>query len=222
MFESLGTILGGVVITAATQFASYFPKFLAGFIILAIGLLVASIVHRLVIEFFKLIQIEQWFEEAKIAKAEDIRVWPGIFSEFVRWSIIILFLIPAAEAWGIPRVTEVLNQVLFYIPNVFVAVFIGLVGMVIANILRDVVRHGTHGLGSTSSEALGAVANYAIIFFTALIILNQLGVAADLVRILFTGIVAMLALAGGLAFGLGGQDLAKDILRGIRDKLKNK
>ena len=50
-------------------------------------------------------------------------------------------------------------------------------------------------------------------------VLSQLGVAADLIRILFTGFVAMMALAGGLAFGLGGKDLAQDVLRGLKDKL---
>lgn len=184
-----------------------------------IGLVVAAILHRLIVEFFKVVQVEEWLDEAHIAKAHDVRVWPQIFAEFVRWSTIILFLVPAAEAWGIPRVTEVLNQVLLYLPNVFVAVFIGLVGLAIANIVFDVVMHGIRGIGGSSATTLATVARYAIIFFTALVVLNQLGVAADLIRILFTGIVAMLAIAGGLAFGLGGQDTARELLKHWREKL---
>lgn len=219
MFESLGTILSVIVVTSVTQLENYLPKFLAGLFILGIGLVVASVLHRLIIEFFKVVQVEEWLDEAHIAKANDVRVWPQIFAEFVRWSAIILFLVPAAEVWGVPRVTEVLNQVLLYIPNVFVAVFIGLVGLAIANIVYDVVHHGARSIGSTSAGALATVARYAIIFFTTLVVLNQLGVAAELIRILFTGIVAMLALAGGLAFGLGGQDTAKDILKNLRQKI---
>ena len=82
-------------------------------------------------------------------------------------------------------------------------------GLVFANLVFDIVRHASRGLGSASSNLLGTVARYAIVFFTTLVVLNQLGVAADLIRILFTGIVAMLALAGGLAFGLGGQESAR-------------
>ena len=74
-------------------------------------------------------------------------------------------------------------------------------------------------MGAKSSNALSTLARYAIIFFTILIVLNQLGIAQDLVRILFTGIVAMLAIAGGLAFGMGGKDLAKDILEDLRRKV---
>ncbi len=108
---------------------------------------------------------------------------------------------------------------LLYLPNVFVAVIVGLLGFVIANLTSDVVRQSAKSLDQSAATFLAGVANYAILFFTALVILSQLGVAADLVRILFTGFVAMMALAGGLAFGLGGKDLAAEILRALRDKL---
>ena len=67
---------------------------------------------------------------------------------------------------------------------------------------------------------MGNIAKFAIYFFTSLIILTQLGVAADLVKILFTGIVAMVALSVGLAFGLGGQEEAKNILKLLRTRIE--
>ncbi len=222
MDNSVGFTLSEILGNTLFRITTYIPQFLGGLLILVVGLIIASLLHRLVVEFFKLVKIERWFEEAKIAKAADVRVWPEIFGEFVRWTTIILFLVPAAEAWGIPQVTQVLNQLLFYIPNVFVAVIVGLVGIVIANIVHDVVNHGSKGLGSTSSHGLASVARYAILFFTTLIVLNQLGIAADLIRILFTGVVAMMAIAGGLAFGLGGQDVAKEILKTFKQRIEGK
>ncbi len=216
----LGQIISNIVTSSLTELVLYIPKFIGGLVILLIGLIVAAILHRVVIEFFKLIKVEKWLEQARLAKEGDFRVWPDILAELVRWATIILFLVPAAEAWGIPRITEVLNQLLFYLPNVFVAVIIGLIGMVIANLTYDIVRQAARNLGSSSSGALAAIARYAILFFTALIVLNQLGVAAALIQTLFTGIIAMLALAGGLAFGLGGQDTARDVLRSIRERLE--
>lgn len=218
--EALGQIISSIVTTSISRLAAYTPQFIGGLLVLLIGLLVAAILHRIVIEFFKLIKVSEWLEQAKIAKAGEVKVWPDILAELVRWTTIILFLVPAVEAWGVPRVTEVLSQLLFYLPNVFVAVIVGLIGIVIANLTYDIVRQGVRNLGSTSANALGGIARYAILFFTALIVLNQLGVAAALIQTLFTGIIAMLALAGGLAFGLGGQETAKDILRGIREKLE--
>lgn len=217
--NSLGFLITSLFSTMLGGLLSYLPQFLAGLIVLLIGLVVATISKHIILVFFKVVKIEKWLEEAKVAKEKDVRVWPEIISELVRWSVVILFLVPAAEIWGVPRVTDVLNQLLFYLPNVFVAVIVGLVGVVAANITHDIVKHGSKSLGSGSANALAGVARYSILFFTALIVLHQLGVASDLVRILFTGIVAMLAIAGGLAFGLGGQDLAKEILKSLLKKL---
>lgn len=217
--NSLGVLITSLFSTMFGGLLAYLPQFLAGLIVLLMGLVVAAISKHIILIFFKVVKIEKWLEEAKVAKEKDVRVWPEIISELVRWSVVVLFLVPAAEIWGVPRVTDVLSQLLFYLPNVFVAVIVGLVGVVAANITHDIVKHGSKSLGSSSANALANIARYSILFFTALIVLHQLGVASDLIRILFTGIVAMLAIAGGLAFGLGGQDLAKEILKGLLKKL---
>ena len=132
----------------------------------------------------------------------------------------ILFLIPTADVWGLPQIVTVLNTFLLYLPNVFVAAIIALVGFVFARLSHDVILASTQGLSADTSRTVASVARWAIIVFVFLAILSQLGVAADLVRILFTGFVAMVAIAGGIAFGLGGQGVAKDTLENLRRKLK--
>ena len=77
----------------------------------------------------------------------------------------------------------------------------------------------TNILGSQMAQIIGEVARWAIIIFTFLAALSQLGVATDLIRILFTGFVAMIALAGGLAFGFGGKDTAEKILKKFLDRI---
>lgn len=211
--------LAEVSSSAIIILSSYVPRFIAGVIILTIGLIVAGFLKDIVNILFKYFKVESWLEEAGIATKKDVKVWPNIIAELVRWTTIFLFLISTVEVWGVPKVADVLNQLLLFIPNVFVAVVIGLVGIVTSKFAFDIVRHGVRGLGSKEAVLLGNVAKYAIIFFSILIILTQLGVAADLVKILFTGIVGMLALAGGLAFGLGGQEFAKDILKKLEDRL---
>ena len=75
-------------------------------------------------------------------------------------------------------------------------------------------------MSAETARTLASITRWAISVFVILAALNQLGVASDLIRILFTGFVAMLAIAGGIAFGLGGQSSAKDIVEGIRNKLR--
>ena len=214
--EAIGLTISSKVTTTLSRLGLYLPQFLAGLVLLLIGLAVAALLKEVVLRFLHFLKVEDWFSDVnswfnqiRSEKVVKGRVWPNLLAELVRWTVVILFLVPAAEAWGLPRVTDLLNQLLLYIPNVFVAVVAGFVGLVFANLVFDIVRHASRGLGSASSNLLGTVARYAIVFFTTLVVLNQLGVAADLIRILFTGIVAMLALAGGLAFGLGGQESAR-------------
>lgn len=220
MIQSLADVILLTLGSALSGFQSYLPRFFAGLILLLVGLLVAKVVRGVVLALLKALRVAKFLVQIKVVREEGaVRVWEVILAELARWTMTILFLIPAAEAWGLSKVTDVLNGLLLYLPNVFVAVIVGLVGFVIANLTYDVVSHGASGLDEKAAKTLGGLAHYAILFFTGLVILSQLGVAADLVRILFTGFVAMMALAGGLAFGLGGKELAAEILRGLRDKL---
>ncbi|MBI2601258.1 hypothetical protein HYW42_04880 [Candidatus Daviesbacteria bacterium] len=226
--ENVGTTIANVVLNALDKLVSYLPQFLGGLLVLLVGLLVATLLRSGVAKFFELIRLDQWFsnvsrwfaQEDKALKDAGKKVWPDLLAELVRWTVVILFLIPAVEAWGLPKITEVLNQFLLYIPNVFVAVVVGFVGFGVAGLVHDIVRHASRNLGSDSANLLATVARYALVFFTALVVLNQLGVASDLIRILFTGIVAMLAIAGGLAFGLGGQGVAKNALEDLRKRVE--
>lgn len=201
------------------MFSAYIPKFIAGLLIFFIGLIIASLLKDIVKLIFRYFRIEKWLEAAGIVKGSDLEIWPNLLAELTRWTTIFVFLTSAVETWGVPKVGDVLNQLLLFLPNVFVAVVIGLIGLVIGRLASDIVRHSIRGLGEKEGLILGNVARYAIVFFTGLIILTQLGVAAELVKILFTGIVSMLALAFGLSFGLGGQDEARDILKKLRTKI---
>lgn len=217
---NLPGLIASIVSNFFTGIALYLPQFIAGLLLLVVGLLISSLIKQVILGFFGLLKLEKWAKDVKLESTYDFKVWPEIFGELMRWTVLVLFLIAAVETWGIKRVGDVLNQLLIYLPNVFIAVVLGLVGVVVGNLVSDVVKHGSKGLGAHSAGAIATFARYSIFGFTALIVLHQLGVAADLIRILFTGFVAMVALAGGLAFGLGGQDTAHDILKGLKDKLE--
>lgn len=213
-------LIAQIVTNFFTGIAAYMPQFVAGLLVLLAGLIIAELIKQAVLGFSELIKMEKWAQDAKLATTHDIKVWPRLLAELLRWTVVILFLVGAVEVWGVRKVSDVLNQLLLYLPNVFVAVVIGLVGVVIGNLIYDFVRHGAKGVGHTSAGGVASLARYAIFVFTGLLVLHQLGVAADLIRILFTGIVAMMALAGGLAFGLGGQDTARSLLKDLRERLE--
>ena len=217
---SIGETLVASINASLVALAVFIPKFVLGLIILLVGIIIASILKQVVLGLFKALKIEAFLKKYGVPEAKDEFSWSDILAEIVRWFVIIVFLLPTADVWGLPRVDVVLNQVLLYLPNVFVAVIITLVGFVFARLAHDVILASTKGLSSETARTVASITRWAISIFVILAALNQLGVASDLIRILFTGFVAMLAIAGGIAFGLGGQSSAKDIVEGIRNKLR--
>ena len=199
---------------------AFVPRFIAGLLILLIGILVGSIVKQVILSASKTLNVDTYLRRYGVPELRTNYTWTNILAEIARWFVLIVFLIPTADVWGIPRIGTLLNELLLYIPNVFVAVVIALVGFVLAKLAHDVVLASVKGVTRESAETVASVSQWAINIFVILAVLNQLGVASDLIRILFTGIVAMIALAGGIAFGLGGQKNAADILDGIRKRLK--
>lgn len=198
----------------------FIPKFLAGLIIFLIGVIIASIVKQVILGLFKAIKLETLLKKYGVPDMKDEFTWSNLLSEIVRWFIIIVFLIPTADVWNLPRIITVLNEFVTYLPNVFVAAVIAMVGFVFARLSHDVVLASVKGVDSQTASTIASVVRWSINVFVVLAVLSQLGVATDLIRILFTGLVAGLAIAGGIAFGLGGQDTAKDIVEGVRKKLK--
>ena len=97
-----------------------------------------------------------------------------------------------------------------------------MVGIILANFTQGVVKGALDAAKMTSSQFLAGLSRWAIVVFSFMAALVQLGIAQELIQVLFTGFVAMIALAGGLAFGLGGREYASRILNQLSKDLTNK
>ena len=220
MTPDIGQTLIESINNGIAAIITFVPKLVAGTIILILGIIVASLVKQLFVGVFRALKVEQILKRYGVPEAKEDFTWTNIISEIARWFVIVVFLIPTADVWGLPRVVTVLNEFLRYLPNVFVAAIISIVGFMFARLSHDVILASAKGISAEAAHTIAAVARWAIIVFVVLAILTQLGVAADLIRILFTGFVAMLAIAGGIAFGLGGQSAARDFIDVLRRKIR--
>lgn len=198
----------------------FLPDLFGGLLIIIIGVITAGIVKKILITLFTFFKLDYFINKAKLLEKNQFRLWEEIIGEIVKWTIIILFLIPTLEIWRLSKATNVLNQLLLYLPNVIVSVVILLIGLIVGNLIFELVKQSIATVNSKTAKTIALIVKLIVLFFTFLIVLNQLGVAQDLVRILFTGIIAMIAIAGGLAFGLGGKDLAKDLLEELKKNIR--
>jgi hypothetical protein len=142
--------------------------------------------------------------------------------ELVQWFLVLVFLMAATDILGLTQVTEFLNSIILYIPNVVVATIILTIAFLLGNVSYTIVRGSTRAAGLMSATLLATLIKWAIIVFGLLAALIQLGIAASLVNTLFIGVIAALSLAFGLSFGLGGKDEAAIILKKIREEITNR
>jgi len=145
----------------------------------------------------------------------------ALISWAVKWFFVIAVLISVLDVLHIEEVTLFLRDVAFYLPNVVAAIIILAIGIIAGRFIHDAVEKGVQAsrVPSRAAKTLAGIAKWAVIIFSLMASLVQLGVAANLIQILFTGLVAMIALAGGLAFGLGGRDAAKNWLEKMEKKM---
>jgi hypothetical protein len=137
----------------------------------------------------------------------------GMIGLVVKWFVRLIALVVAFDALGLPAVSEVLRQLLLWLPNVVVALVVLVIGGLAARALSNVVRGAAGEADLSNANFLAKVASVVVWAFAIVVAVNQLGIATELVNTLFMAIVGALALGVGLAFGLGGRETAAEILR---------
>lgn len=196
------------------------PALFAAIIIIIIGWIVAVVIAKGLARLLRSLHfndlskragLDQFLERAQIFMDPS-----SALAVLVKWFIILVFLVAAANTLGWPQVSQFLNQILAYLPNVAVAVIIFIVGLALAGFIRDIVRGTVISAGTSEGNAdlIAGGVYWLFVIITAMTGLNQLGIAITLSETLYTAIFGSLAAIMALAFGLGGRALAGDLLAG--------
>lgn len=211
---------GQAIFTALTNalnlLLEFIPKLVGFLVILLVGWIIATLVSKAVTFLLRKVGFDRIGQRIGLQRFEqNMGVHmdaAGILGTIVYWFLFLIFLVPAADALGIPTVSNILNELVAYIPNVFVAVLVLFLGALAATVVADLVRGATASAHMGSPNLYANVARYAILGFAVIVALEQLKIAPQIMNILFTAVVGAAALAFGLAFGLGGRDTARRLL----------
>jgi hypothetical protein len=205
------------------RFVNFLPALVGAILVFVAGWIVAVALGKAVEHIVKVIRIDDVVEKAgtkgRLRKAGVELNIAKFFGGLVKWFLILVFLMAATDILHLVQVTSFLNSIVLYLPNVIVAAVILAIAFLIGNFAYAVIKGSTKVAGIVSATLLATVAKWAIVIFGLLAALIQLGVASSLINTIFIGFIAMLALAGGLAFGLGGKDEAALILKKLRREI---
>jgi small-conductance mechanosensitive channel len=220
----LTTVVTGAWNAFATKITIFLPKLIGAIIIFVVGLIVAKLIKMGVVRLLKLVRLDTAAEKTGLKsflqKGNITKTSSEILGALVYWFIMILVIIASLDALGLPIVSDILNDIFLYIPNVVAAIIILLLGFLLGGLLSAVVRTAASNAGLTTAEGLGKTALYAVIFFSASIALLQLGIGEEIVASAFIIAFGAAALALALAFGLGGKEMAAEYLKRWSEKKK--
>ncbi|MAQ76939.1 hypothetical protein CL684_00185 [Candidatus Campbellbacteria bacterium] len=199
------------------QISVWLPKIILALLILVIGFFIAKLVYKTVVKLFgnKLDQAVRPLAMSIERAGYKVRVG-HIIGWVIKWFIIVVAILIALDIVEFTIAKEFLYQIVNYVPNVIGAMVVLFGGFVLADFTKKIVKGSSHVLNFRSSAMLGSIARTAIIIFTFIVVLNILGVNLVIINALIIGLVAMISLAGGLAFGLGGTRHAEQAIEDIK------
>ena len=213
----LTTVVTGAWNAFATKITAFLPALIGAIVIFVAGWIIARLVRLAVVKLLKLVRFDKATEKTGVQeflkKGEIVKAPSEIIGSLVYWFIMILVIIASLDALGLPIVSELLDKIFVYIPNVVAAIIVLVLGLLLGNLLSAVVRTAASNAGLKNADGLGQLSLYAIVFFSGAIALIQLGIGEEVVEAAFGLVVGTAALALALAFGLGGRDVAAEYLK---------
>jgi Conserved TM helix len=206
--------------SAMTMLFAAVPRILGFLIILAIGWLLASLIEKALVAILRAVRFDAVVERAGLGgMVQAVKHEPSaVFGAIAKWFVWLIALVVAFDALGVPAVSQVLHQLLMWLPNLAVALLVLVVGGFAANALGDLVRGAAAKARVERPDLPGKIAKWSVWGFAGLVALYQIGVAGALLDILFMAVVGAVALAVGLSFGLGARDTAGMIVRDFYER----
>jgi hypothetical protein len=212
------------------QLVVFLGNLVLAIVVFVVGYLIAVAIGRIITEILKSVRFNRLFEKEGWSKAlqrANITVHPAEFiGAIFKWVFIIVSLLVAVDILKLAQFGAILTQVLNYVPNVVVASLIFVVAVIISDIIEKVIRVTVERMKVGYGYIAASIIKWAIWIFTIFLILEQLLPNSDLIKTLYMaivyGIVGTLSLGFAIAIGLGGRDVAGEVLQDMKHKITQK
>ncbi len=205
------------------SFVQFAPRLIVAIVFFIIGWFLGSLISKAIEQVFKSLKVDGLFSSIGadgFFRKAGMNLNTGYFiGEVVRWFVVIVFLLPSLNLVGLYDVASFLkDDVLGYLPKVVISALVLIIAALVSEGLSKAVLATAKSMSLKSANMLATIAKYAVWIFAFIIALGKLGLG-DYMSILFSGIIAMLALGGALAFGLGGKDHASRFISRLGEEV---
>jgi predicted neutral ceramidase superfamily lipid hydrolase len=206
------------------EVSAFLPRLLGALLLLILGAAFARAIKRGVVSLLETMKVssvvkktplEHFFSNAEFGqKVEEV-----IGSVFY-WLLMLIVLQTVVAILGLSPVTQVIDRVISYIPNVLSSVLVLFLGVLLAGVVESVVKGSIKSIDGKSARLIGKISSYLVMTIAVLAAVSELGIASEFIMVLFIGFVATVSLGAGLALGLGGKDVVSKMLGGWYERTK--
>ncbi|PIE00245.1 MAG: hypothetical protein CSA79_04625 [Thiothrix nivea] len=201
------------------ELIDFLPKLIAAAVVLLIGLLVAFILGKITASLLRRMGIDRLGRSAgvnEIMTERGLKSTPSkLIGKMVFWLVAFTAFIPATELLGVTELVRLTQQLVLFLPKIIIALMIMMLGMVVASSLRKSVRNSKSRLGLTSTRAVGNLVYGLTAAVTVVVALGQLELDTRLLHTVLITLIASICSAIALAVGLGGRELAHNLIAGF-------
>lgn len=201
---------------SSVTLASLGMRLLLALAIVLIGYGIAKLIQGAVVKGLESLRNSKLFERSPIGvytkQPELAQQIEHVVSGIVFWLLMLVVFNTASSAAGFIALETLFSRILSYVPNVAVAIIILIIGTLLAGFFETIVKNSVRSFDPRAGRLMGKITSYVIMALAVMIAVSELGIAPEYIMVLFIGFVATLTIAVGLAVGLGGQHLVKDLL----------
>jgi hypothetical protein len=198
------------------RIALLLPKLLALFSFVLLGLVVGLAIKAILTRVLKAVRIdtlsERWGLQAALSRAGIKQPLSQTVGRMVFWTVFVMFVFMGVDALDLPATAGLMRQLLSFFPNVIAAGLLLLVGVLLANFFSEAALIATVNAQIQEARLIASLIRWAILLFTAAMVLTELGIAKEIVVAAFSILFGGVVLALSIALGLGGRNIARDAL----------
>lgn len=195
---------------------AFLPNLFTAAVILLLGFVVGWLTKIILRRILLLLRFDTYAERGGLSSLlikGGLREPPSLLlSRIAGWVVVLSFFLIALSNLNLNVLDHLIERVFDYLPNVFVAIIIGILGYTLGNFFGRAALIASVNAGMHLSRYVGRFVRYLIFILTMLIALEQLGIGKETVLLAFAILFSGMVLAIALAFGLGGRDLAREYL----------
>lgn len=224
MVDNWGVEVRDLIQNVWDRIVDFTPNIVGAVLIVLVGAIVAYIIGYAVARILQALKLQILSDQSRLTdvlkKAKMKTDVSEFIGNFVKWVIVLAFLIPAANVLKVEGVADFFEGVLSYIPRVIAVALLAVFGWSIADLIAKLVRAGADSIGTAASRTAEFITRWAILASVAITAMFALGVPREFTVIMFIGVVSMIALGLGLSIGLGAKDHMNDLIKRIRSEFK--